>query len=70
MLTGKTSIYIDTVKTQEDAAAEAPPNETKDPNRVLLEEWEEEKRQKAGERKRLDRSQFGKYIISFGQYKK
>ena len=75
MLSGKTSIYIDPVKSQEVDAP--PPSEEEEKKQALsahqavLEEWdreeETEKKARHAKRTRLDRSTFGRFIGNFGK---
>ena len=64
MLTGRTSVYVDTALSGEDAPKEHDPLEA---SRLLLKELENERKRKQGKMKGLDRTQYGKFIIHFGK---
>ena len=74
-LSGKSSLYIDTVKSDDDVKPEAEKpapvvkNETENDTEAFLAQIEEETLLRTGKKKKLDRSQFGKYILNFGKKK-
>lgn len=59
MLTGTTSVYIDTVKSDEENAVVAEEMSEKDIIEKMLEE--------TGKKKKLDRKKYGKFILHYGK---
>ena len=64
MLTGRTSVYIDTTKTDEDPPPEKKEEEEKDKDKEKSGENDDANLMK---KKKLDRSNYGKFIINFGE---
>lgn len=60
MLTGTTSVYIDTVKSDEENAVVAEEMSEKDITEKMLEE-------ETGKKKKLDRKKYGKFILHYGK---
>ena len=71
MLTGKTSVYIDTVKSDDDPPPTLPPEVNMDSSDSDEEGQDDESLTLQGlehKKKKLDRSKFGKHMIHFGRY--
>ena len=68
MLTGKTSVYIDTAKSDDDPPKTALTPDDDDPDGVKAILAELEREAKENNKKQLKREQFGKFIIKFGNY--
>ena len=62
MLTGKTSVYIDTLKSDDETGDVVPTDDSveneADDNKIEVE---------AGKKKKLDRSKYGKFILHYGK---
>ncbi len=70
MLTGKTSVYIDTTKSDDDPAdkEDNQDSDKKTSQTKPLDDAELEV-QTSKKKKKLDRSQYGRFIINFGKLK-
>jgi hypothetical protein len=62
MLTGKTSVYIDTLKSDDETGDVVPTDDSveneADDNKIEVE---------TGKKKKLDRSKYGKFILHYGK---
>lgn len=70
MLSGRTSVYIDTTKSDDDP--EQPTNKPEaDDGKTSAKDWSsatsEDQSENGGKKKLLDRSKYGKFIIHFGK---
>ena len=68
MLTGKTSVYIDTTKSDDDGDPAKMPSGVDTAGVLTQDDLLDKDSYKAKKKKPSDRSQFGKFIIHFGEY--